>query len=68
MPVCLLYVEAGTIGYRVHSDVICNLMRIGGWAEHRFVFVCLLVEVIREADANDNNNNNIYLKSNIQCT
>ena len=28
-------------------------MRIGRWSEHRFVFVCQLVEVIREADANE---------------
>ena len=28
-------------------------MRIGRWSEPRFVFVCQLVEVIREADAND---------------
>ena len=27
-------------------------MRIGRWSEPRFVFVCKLVEVIREADAN----------------
>ena len=27
-------------------------MRIGRWSEHRFVFVCQLVELIREADAN----------------
>ena len=32
---------------------ICKLMRIGRWSEPRFVFVCLLVEVIREADANE---------------
>ena len=28
---------------------ICKLMRIGRWSEPRFVFVCQLVEVIREA-------------------
>ena len=28
-------------------------MRIGSWSEPRFVFVCHLVEVIREADANE---------------
>ena len=28
-------------------------MRIGRWFEPRFVFVCQLVEVIREADANE---------------
>ena len=28
-------------------------MRIGRWSEPRFAFVCQLVEVIREADAND---------------
>ena len=32
---------------------ICKLMRIGGWSEPRFVFVCKLVEVIREVDANE---------------
>ena len=32
---------------------ICKLMRIGRWSELRFVFVCQLVEVIREADANE---------------
>ena len=32
---------------------ICKLMRIGRWSEPRFVFVCPLVEVIREADANE---------------
>ena len=28
-------------------------MRIGRWSEPRFVFVCQLIEVIREADANE---------------
>ena len=28
-------------------------MRIGRWSEPRFVFVCQLVEVIRDADANE---------------
>ena len=28
-------------------------MRIGRWSEPRFVFVCQLVEVIREANANE---------------
>ena len=28
-------------------------MRIGRWSGARFVFVCQLVEVIREADANE---------------
>ena len=28
-------------------------MMIGRWSEPRFVFVCQLVEVIREADANE---------------
>ena len=32
---------------------ICKVMRIGRWSEPRFVFVCQLVEVIREADANE---------------
>ena len=32
---------------------ICKLMRIDKWSDHRFVFVFQLVEVIREADANE---------------
>ena len=32
---------------------VCKLMMIGRWFEPRFVFVCQLVEVIREADANE---------------
>ena len=28
-------------------------MRIGRWSEPRFIFVCQLVEVTREADANE---------------
>ena len=32
---------------------ICKLMKIGRWSEHKFVFVCQLVEVIREAYANE---------------
>ena len=28
-------------------------MRIGKWSELKFIFVCQLVEVIREADANE---------------
>ena len=28
-------------------------MRIDRWSEPRFIFVCQLVEVIREADANE---------------
>ena len=32
---------------------ICNLMKIDRWSEHRFVLVCLLVDVIREPDANE---------------
>ena len=32
---------------------ICKLMRIDRWSEPRFVIVCQLVEVIREADANE---------------
>ena len=31
---------------------ICKLMRIGRWSEPRFVFVCQLVEVIKDDDAN----------------
>ena len=53
VPVCLfrLMLERCSIGLIVTS--ICKLMRIGRWSEPRFVFVCQLVEVIREADAND---------------
>ena len=51
VPVFPFQVDAGTILYRVDSDVHLQLMRIGRWSEHRFVFVCQLVEVIREADA-----------------
>ena len=32
---------------------ICKLIRIGIWSEPRFVYVCNLVEVIREDDANE---------------
>ena len=32
---------------------ICKLMRIGRWSDPRLVFVCQLIEVIREADANE---------------
>ena len=32
---------------------IRKLMRIGRWSEPRLVFVCHLVEVIREADVNE---------------
>ena len=32
---------------------ICKLMKIGRWSEHRFVFVCQLVEVIREDYVNE---------------
>ena len=32
---------------------ICKLIRIGKWYEPRLVFICLLVEVIREADVNE---------------
>ena len=36
---------------------ICKLMKIGRWSKPRFVFVCQLVEVIREADANETSGN-----------
>ena len=36
----------------VHRS-ICKLMRISRWSEPRFVFVCQLLEVITEADANE---------------
>ena len=32
---------------------IYKLMRICRWSEPRFVFICQLIEVIREADANE---------------
>ena len=53
VPVCLfrLMLVRCCIGVIVTS--ICKLMRIGRWSEPRFVFVCQLVEVIREADANE---------------
>ena len=39
--------------YRVDSEVHLQNMKIGRWSEPRFVFVCQLVEVIIEADANE---------------
>ena len=39
------------MGFIVRS--ICKLMRIGRWSEPKFFFVCQLVEVIREAAANE---------------
>ena len=33
-------------------DSKVKIMRIGRWSESRFVFVCQLVEVIENADAN----------------
>ena len=53
VPVFLLKVEAGMMGYMVDSEFICKLMRIGIYSEPRFVFVCQLVEVIRENGANE---------------
>ena len=47
----MLMLEQYCIGLIVTS--ICKLMRIGRWSEPRFMFVCQLVEVIREADANE---------------
>ena len=35
-------------------------MRIGRWSEPRFVFVCQLVEVIREADANETSGEDFF--------
>ena len=46
----MLMLERCCIGLIV--TYICKLMRIGRWSEPRFVFVCQLVEVIREGDAN----------------
>ena len=46
-----LMLERCCIGLIVTS--IYKLMRIGRWSEPRFVFVCQLLEVIREADANE---------------
>ena len=53
VPVCLfrLMLERCYIGLIV--TFICKLMRIGRWSEPRFIFVCQLVEVIKEADANE---------------
>ena len=53
VPVCIfrLMLVRCCIGVIVTS--ICKLMRIGRWSEHWFVFVCQLVEVIREADVNE---------------
>ena len=45
-----LMLERCFIGLIVTS--LCKLMRIGRWSEPRFVFV-MLVEVIRETDANE---------------
>ena len=39
--------------YGVDSKVHLQLMKLGRWSESRFVFVCQLVKVIREADANE---------------
>ena len=44
---------------------ICKLMRIGRWSEPRFVFVCQLVEVIREADANETGELGLALPGNL---
>ena len=46
-----LMLERCCIGLIVTS--ICKLMRIDRCSVSRFVFVCQLVEVIREADANE---------------
>ena len=35
-------------------------MMIGRWSEPRFVFVCPLVEVIREADANETSGDDVF--------
>ena len=40
-------------GIELIVKCIYKLMRIGRWSEPRLVFVCQLVEVIREADANE---------------
>ena len=50
-PFFRLMLERCCIGLIV--TFICKLMRIGRWSEPRFVFVCQLVEVIREADATE---------------
>ena len=49
------------IGLIVKS--ICNLVRIVRWYEPRIVFVCQLVEVIREDDANDTSGEGTYGRS-----
>ena len=46
-----LMLERCCIGLIVTS--ICKLMIIGRWSGPRFVFICQLVEVIREADSNE---------------
>ena len=53
VPVCffMLMLVRCCIGLIVTS--ICKLMWIGRWSEPTFVFVCQLVEVIREATANE---------------
>ena len=53
VPVCLfrLMLVQCCVGVIVTS--ICKLVEIGRWSEPRFIFVCQLVEVIREADANE---------------
>ena len=48
----MLMLERCCIGLIV--TYICKLMRNSRWSEPRFVFVCQLVEVIREADDNEN--------------
>ena len=39
--------------YRVDSHVHLQLMKIGRWSEPMGVFVCQLVEIIREVDADE---------------
>ena len=48
-----LKVEAAAMRYTVDNGSLRKLMRIGRWSEPRFVFVCQLVEVIREDYANE---------------
>ena len=53
----MLMLESCCIGLIVTSN--CTLMNIGRWSEPRFVIACQLVEVIREAGANETSGNEL---------
>ena len=53
VPVCLFRLTLVRCCMGVIVTSISKLMRIGRWSEPRFVYVCQLVEVIREVDANE---------------